>query len=154
MASKLSPCKMCNHEVSLSARTCPQCGEKNPCKRPSKIVRGFVWFLGGMMLLGLLQGIMLGPSAPNAVSSSAGGYSESASREACERAIMASVNNPSTVDIQRIVGYGTDVLGNGTRRITQTFSAKNGFGLETTYDAYCTISPAGELDIRIVEQGR
>ncbi len=53
-----------------------------------------------------------------------------------------------------IVGYGTDVMGSGTRRITQTFSAKNGFGLEQAFDAYCTIFPAGELDIKIVEQGR
>lgn len=58
------------------------------------------------------------------------------------------------VDVPASSGYGTDVMGNGTRRITQTFSAKNSFGLEQTFDAYCTISPAGELDIKIVEQGR
>jgi hypothetical protein len=72
----------------------------------------------------------------------------------CEAGIRASVNNPSTVDIHRFTGFGNDVAADGTRRITQTFSAKNGFGLEQTYDALCLLKPDGKFDIKIVEQGR
>jgi hypothetical protein len=151
---KLSPCKTCNQEISLSAKTCPKCGEKNPCKRPKEVPKALAWFIIGFAVLGGIGAITSDTSTLGSGLSSAAGYPADASRALCEKAIMVSANNPSTVDIQSFVGYATDVLGNGNRRITQTFSAKNGFGLKTTYDAYCTITPSGELDIKIVEQGR
>lgn len=87
--------------------------------------------------------------------SGASGYgSEADARARCEKAIRASVNNPSTVDIQSVLGYGSNVSGDGTRRITQSFSAKNSFSAKQTFDAYCTIRADGSFNIMIEEQGR
>ncbi len=81
------------------------------------------------------------------------GYDAGASHQMCIEAIRASVNNPSTLKIHGFSGYGTNVDAGGTRRITQTFSAKNAFGLQKTYDAYCEISPQGEFAFHVQEQG-
>lgn len=50
---KLSTCRTCNHEVSLSAKTCPQCGEKNPHGKSSLLVKSIV-VLAGIFMLGQL----------------------------------------------------------------------------------------------------
>lgn len=82
------------------------------------------------------------------------GYPEDDSKELCIKTIRLMVNNPSTLKIHSFAGYGTNVDSQGVRRITQSFSAKNSFGLETKYDAYCTITQSGETEVSIVEQGR
>jgi hypothetical protein len=150
--NKLGQCHACSGSVSKKAKTCPHCGQKKPIKNKSK--------LGGYILMGFAIWLLV--SAINSASnlSSNGGDSSSApgpdselAREACENAIRVFANNPSTLKIHRISGYATNVDSAGTRRITQTFSAKNAFGLEKTFDAYCSMTAKAEFDINIVEQG-
>jgi hypothetical protein len=78
-------------------------------------------------------------------------YSETPSRELCETAIKNKATHPSTVNIH-IFGYATRTYGTGLRRVWQTFSAKNGFGLELTYRATYEISPDGKVAIYVEEQ--
>ncbi|AEP10296.1 hypothetical protein MICA_1988 [Micavibrio aeruginosavorus ARL-13] len=102
----------------------------------------------------MLVGInMINSTRPTSGSYNPLGFPAEQSKQMCIDAITASVHNPSTLNIHRVSGYGSNVSGNGTRRITQTFSAKNAFGLKKTFDAYCEISPEGKLTINIVEQG-
>ena len=75
-------------------------------------------------------------------------------RETCINTIRASVNNPSTLDIHLITGYAAQTSADGITHMTQTFSAKNAFGLEKTFDAYCTLYPNGKMDFTMSEQGR
>lgn len=80
------------------------------------------------------------------------GYSTTEAQSMCIDAIKGIVRNPSTLDIKRISGYASKTLDNGTILITQSFSAKNGFGAEKSHDAYCTLTKEGEFDIKINEQ--
>lgn len=78
-------------------------------------------------------------------------YPETQSRQACERAIKDRVSHPSTLDIHHVLGYATEVHNNGNRTVIQEFTAKNGFGLELTYQARCLILPDGTLEIYVKE---
>jgi hypothetical protein len=90
----------------------------------------------------------------NAPTGSAPATVPNAARDMCINAIRTSVNNPSTLDIHMITGYAAQTSGDGITRMTQTFSAKNAFGLEKTFDAQCTIYPNGKMDFNVIEQGR
>ncbi len=149
----LGQCHACQGTVSKKAKACPHCGQKKPFKQKSK--------LGGYILMGFAIWILISvintashlPSHDSDNTSSASAVSSETAREACENAIRAFVNNPSTLKIHRISGYATNVDSAGTRRITQTFSAKNAFGLEKTFDAYCSMTAKSEFDIKVVEEG-
>lgn len=150
--NKLSECHACHHSVSKKAKTCPNCGHRNPAKRPGEVPKPLAWVLIGFTVLTGIS-MITDPASTNSTYSSVQGFPENQSRQMCIDAITASTNHPSTLKIHRVSGYGTNVSGNGTRRITQTFSAKNAFGLQKTFDAYCEISPEGKLTINVVEQG-
>lgn len=81
-------------------------------------------------------------------------YDSWESRQLCEAAIKKAATHPSTVDIWGFTGYATVVRSNSDRAIKQTFTAKNAFGLELKYDAYCIISPDGKLDSFSVNERR
>ena len=154
-SAKVGTCHACGGTVSKSAKTCPQCGEKKPYRGKDRKAGLGTWLFlifGFFIMMGQIANLSGSGSSSSGTANAYG--SESDARQKCEKAIRISVNNPSTVDIQSVVGYGTDVAADGTRRITQSFSAKNSFGLKQSYDAYCTIKPNGELDIKIAEQGR
>lgn len=154
--SKLGTCHACQGSVSKKAKVCPHCGEKRPYRPPTnwKKIMTYSGIFFGLYMFGQLIGTYSGkPEYRGSPSPQSEATLNSAIRK-CEAGIMATVNNPSTVDIHRFTGFGSDVSPDGTRRITQTFSAKNGFGLEQTYDAYCAIKADGEFDIKIMEQGR
>lgn len=157
-SSKTGHCHACNGIVSKQAKSCPHCGEKKPYKGEGKksglwpaifIVFGFFYLMSqiGQMFVPVEERV-----ARNDVPMGYG--TEAKAREMCEKAIYASVNNPSTVNIESVLGYGTNVDEVGTRRITQSFSAKNSFGLKKNFDAYCSVKSDGTFDINIVEQGR
>lgn len=86
--------------------------------------------------------------APLAVATA---YPEAPAREACERAIRAQVNNPSTLDLHRVTGYATTVHNNGNRTVLQDFSAKNALGLEAGYQARCLVQPTGVVEVTITD---
>ncbi len=151
----LGQCHACLGTVSKKAKTCPHCGEKKPFrgrKKLSPLVSWSIIIFATLIGIGMISGVSAPPAPPDS-SGGSSGYPESESRQMCERAIRASLNNPSTLKIHGISGYATNVDSSGTRRITQSFSAKNGFGLQLTYDAYCIITPDGQLDIKVAEQG-
>ena len=79
-------------------------------------------------------------------------YKEGASRDLCEASIKSAARHASTANIKWFSGYATKISENGNRIVRQDFSAKNDFGLETTYTAICDISPDGHLDISISER--
>jgi hypothetical protein len=81
-------------------------------------------------------------------------YDSWESRQLCEAAIKNTATHPSTVDIWGFTGYGTVVRPNNDRAIKQTFTAKNEFGLELKFDAYCTITPDGKLSSFSVDERR
>ncbi|WP_020483567.1 hypothetical protein [Methylomonas sp. MK1] len=59
MASKLTPCNLCKKEISSSATVCPNCGEKNPTKRPQKV--GWLGKICGLIIWGAVAlSILLG----------------------------------------------------------------------------------------------
>ena len=78
-------------------------------------------------------------------------FPEWESREICERKIKRSAQYPSTVDIHHFLGYASTVHDNGRRTIVQEFTAKNGFGLELKFEAWCLIMPNGSVEISIAE---
>ncbi|MEQ3626183.1 MAG: hypothetical protein ABNH38_18345 [Tateyamaria sp.] len=78
-------------------------------------------------------------------------YSETQSRQACERAIKAQVSHPSTLDVHHVLGYASEVHHNGNRTVVQEFSAENSFGLELEHRARCLLQPDGTLEITITE---
>lgn len=136
---KIGTCHACGGIVSKTAKTCPHCGEKKPYRKKGKagfwtwVVIIFMTFI----ILGQIGNLFDGSGGAPSVSSSSTSIDLETAMRKCEAGIRASVNNSSTVDIHRFTGFGNDIAADGTRRITQTFSAKNGFGLEQTYDAYC-----------------
>jgi hypothetical protein len=77
---------------------------------------------------------------------------ESISRRLCEDGIRGWAKHPSTVDIHSIMGYGSKVISTGERLIVQSFTARNSFGLELTYQAQCVVQPDGTLQINIAEK--
>ncbi|MCP1757902.1 hypothetical protein [Bradyrhizobium elkanii] len=79
-------------------------------------------------------------------------FDETSSRRLCEAAIKESASHPSTVNIHSFMGYATKTFGNGNRFVWQTFSAKNSYGLELTYQALCTVTPDGKSEITISEK--
>jgi hypothetical protein len=133
------------------AKTCPHCGQDSPYKKPASSGVGLK-FWGIFALALLIPMLMAQMNAPTNTPVNTG-ISDEDAHKLCIQAIQASVNNPSTLDIQRVVGYGQEVLDNGTHKIIQSFSAKNGFGLEKKYDALCLVSPKGKLkDFKVREQ--
>lgn len=153
---KLGTCHACGGTVSKTAKVCPHCGEKKPYQPPKNWKKIFLYSFIGMLLYGFMQVIVSLSSNPNYQASPSPTQSSSVEDavRACEAGIRASVNNPSTVDVHRFTGFANNIDAAGTRRITQTFSAKNSFGLKQTFDAYCSLTSAGKFDIKIVEQGR
>lgn len=156
--SKTGTCHACGGTVSKSAKTCPHCGERKPYREVNNKPGFWTWvfiIFGFFFLMAQIGNMFVPVEERVARQNQPSGYgSEAEARAKCERAIRSSVNNPSTVDIQSFVGYGTDVTSDGTKRITQSFSAKNSFGAKQTYDAYCTIKSDGKFNIMIEEQGR
>lgn len=147
---QLVACYVCGGNVSKRAVTCPHCGQSKPVKieKTSLKTRLIVYSL---LTIFLMVGILSNQNNGGPSRAPASPVLNPA-RETCLDAIRGSVKNPSTLDIHTVTGYGTDTLGDGTIRITQTFSAKNTFGLQQTYDAYCTMSPNGKFNIKITEQ--
>lgn len=154
-ASKTGTCRACNGVVSKAAKVCPHCGQKKPYKAKTNWKKILIYSgigFGLWSFINIMAAIQSNPDYQRAPSPQDQNI-ETAIRK-CEAAILGSVNNPSTVDIKRFTGFGQDETSDGTKRITQTFSAKNSFGLEQTYDAYCTLTRDGKFDIKIQEQGR
>ncbi len=149
---KLGQCHACGGTISKTAKSCPHCGQKKPFQGRKELSPLVTW---SVITIGTLIGLStLADGLSKGAGSRAPSYSESSSRMLCEDAIKSFVNNPSTLKINSLSGYASDVTGGGVRRITQTFSAKNSFGLQKTFDAYCLISPNGQLqDFKAIEQG-
>ena len=63
--------------------------------------------------------------------------SQTAAAEACEQVAKAAATNPSTVDFSRFLDLSYTPHKNGSVRLTSSFTAKNAFNLELTYDIYC-----------------
>lgn len=78
-------------------------------------------------------------------------YDEAASRKMCNEAIMRKANFPSTVVIN---SHGRMTINRqyGNRGIFQSFTAKNTYGLELTYNSRCLITPDGKLEIEVTEK--
>ncbi len=55
----------------------------------------------------------------------------------CEAYVKRNANHPSTVNFNTIMGLTVEPFINGNTRINYSFTAKNGFGLETKHNAYC-----------------
>ena len=53
MSKKLTKCKACEAEISKTAKTCPQCGEKNPHGKSSLLVKSIV-VLAAIFMIGQL----------------------------------------------------------------------------------------------------
>lgn len=51
-----------------------------------------------------------------------------------------------------VLDYATNVFGNGNVGVTQGFTAKNGFGIELDYRAYCLVMPDGTVEIQSLEE--
>ena len=147
----LMQCNTCNCTISKTAKVCPHCGQRKPTKIYNKSSSGFlaIIFIFIMLSFGFT---ILGTTVP-APSNSSTGISESTAREMCQEAIRVTVNNPSSLRIHHITGYGANVAATQIL-ITQTFSAKNAFGLEKTYDALCKLKLDGKFDFKVIEQGR
>lgn len=125
-----------------------------------KVTKSKDWrriFFYGVIVLALLAGMQLYQAYsidPNFQTAPSPSSDIEIAIQKCEAGIMASSNNPSTVDIHRVTGFANNIDAAGTRRITQTFSAKNSFGLEKTFDAYCSLTSNGKFNINIEEQGK
>lgn len=148
----IGSCNACGGVVSKKAKACPHCGQKKPFKKvvePTSPKKMLIYIGIGFLIAS--PALFGGNPTPSRSPSKQGGEE---GRSLCETAIHASVNNPSTVDIKSFSGYGSDVSADGTRRITQSFSAKNSFGLEQHYTAYCKFTADGKFDIKIQEDGR
>ncbi len=151
--NKLAQCYACNGVVSKGAAVCPHCGQKKPSKKPSRVLLYFVCFIGLIIVmeksLAMLGNAHQGQNIPVSNTNSA---DEKSVHEMCMAAIKASVANPSTLNIHRVMGYGSRVERNGDIIVVQTFSAKNGFGLEKTYEALCTQTAKGKFKFISREQ--
>ncbi|MGY3494185.1 hypothetical protein [Bradyrhizobium sp. USDA 4502] len=73
-------------------------------------------------------------------------------RELCRKAIVDQAKHPSTVDIHGFTGYATSTTPDGRRLTKQTFTAKNDYGLELAYDAYCELAPDGKFKFMVEER--
>lgn len=148
----LGQCHTCNGIVSRKAKSCPHCGEGRPY-RPKMEPPAVKLVWGLLVLLGLIITIGISADPATDLPDRNGGYPERTSRKMCLNAIRGSIQNPSTLKIHGLTGYGTNINAAGVRLITQSFSAKNGFGLELTYEANCTVTPAGNFTINITQRG-
>lgn len=153
LISKLGACRACAHVVSKKAKICPQCGEKNPFHGRAKLSSIVSWSaIIFLIILGISSFNESARTVGTINSNTANTYPEIEAKDMCIGAIKVFVNNPSTLSIHYVTGYATNIATDGTRRITQTFSAKNAFGLKKTFDAYCKITRDGKFDISIQEQ--
>jgi len=63
--------------------------------------------------------------------------SQSGAVSACEATAKAAANHPSTVDFSRFMDAAYVTYPSGRARLTSSFTAKNSFGLDLTYDIQC-----------------
>lgn len=77
---------------------------------------------------------------------------ESAARELCQNAIKNRAQHPSTVDIHSFAGYSTTTKADGTRLTKQIYSEMNDYGLQLTYNAYCTLTADGKFSFWVEER--
>lgn len=142
----MATCRVCGGSISKQAAACPHCGQLHPFRKKTSMLKIILLIF---MLGGIINAFTnLSSGTPPAVTAS----NTDKLRELCIGGIRATVTNPSTLDIHYLTGYAHDVIPGGTERMVQTFSAKNAFGLEKTYDAQCLLHPDGKLDFRVVEQ--
>lgn len=66
----------------------------------------------------------------------------------CIAQISQSMNYPSTVDTD-MFDLSVDERPDGNTFIMQGFSAKNGFGVEQHFRAYCHVSPEGDIQFQL-----
>lgn len=143
----MGPCRTCGEQIAHTAKVCPKCGQKKPIKRP--FPRRYLLYVGALLLVAYLapdtRPMISGPEqmAIDAKNNLA---------NLCKNAIRASVTNISTLDMDysgRYIAY-TD----GSKQYVWGFSAKNGFGLELSYNAYCTLLKSGKFDFRTEQRER
>lgn len=148
----LTQCNTCSGKISKKAKVCPHCGQRKPTtiykKSPGGLIMIAILFI--FLCMGFNSILTMPHSASHNIKPS---ISESAAREMCQEAIRARINNPSSLKIHYITGYGANVAATQIL-ITQTFSSKNSFGLEKTYDAYCKLMHDGKFDFNVVEKGQ
>ena len=78
--------------------------------------------------------------------------SEEAAEKSCESMIASSANYPSTVSIFPFQKSYDTFAQTGAATYKQGFSAKNAFGLELKYVAFCNFQSDGSGEIQIKEQ--
>lgn len=71
--------------------------------------------------------------------------------EACRNAILRAATHPSTVNFHLLDRASSVNPVTANTVIMRTFDAKNGFGLELKYRAFCTLTPAGKVSLRVQE---
>ena len=154
----MAPCRTCGEQIAKTAKVCPKCGEKKPIKKSKG--SSLLLFLGGMALITVascLDEMNMTPEqkaqrTAEATKQTERREAEDRLAEACRIAIMGSVKNVSTLDLD-LTGNFTTVQ-NGDQQYVWGFSAKNSFGLELYQKAYCTFTKDGKFRVRIVESPR
>ncbi|TSK07125.1 MAG: DUF4352 domain-containing protein [Geobacter sp.] len=91
----LKKCKECGHDISTDAKTCPNCGKK----QPSKVGKALLGILGFFFLLGIIGNLVGG----KATSSSSLGSSSSGMPQVQKRAEIVQAHLGDTVDVGSFV---------------------------------------------------
>lgn len=137
-------CRVCGKEVSKTAKSCPHCGQKRPYKAPTQ----WGWILATSLIV-IMAFSVAGSFAPTEAPTQ--DNQVLSARHICKEGIKDKAINPSTVRMRAIdasAGYATD----GAIIVTQPFTAKNAYGLEISFNAYCEIKTNGEFIFDVKEK--
>lgn len=142
----MGPCRTCGEQIALTAKVCPKCGQKKPLK--GRVRKRYI-VIGVVLLLAYLGS--LNPPQVSAEDKAALEIKNNLA-DLCRNAIRASVTNISTLDLDYSGKY--TAYTDGSKQYVWGFSAKNGFGLELSYNAYCTLLKSGKFDFRTEQRER
>lgn len=143
----MGPCRTCGEQIALTAKVCPKCGQKKPIK--GRLRKRYI-IIGALLLAVYL--LPSPPPRPVSAEQKAADEIKDNLANLCRNSIRASVTNISTLDLDYSGKY--TAYTDGSKQYVWGFSAKNGFGLELSYNAYCTLLKSGKFDFRTEQRER
>lgn len=127
--SKILACPACEKEVSKEAKTCPNCGEKNPAKKTSP----FTWLIAVCAVIW-----MIGHFGSNGGSSKPRAPDEIDAAIACKNFVEDRLKSPSTAKFP-LVASKARPLGTNKFALVSYVDSQNGFGVIIRTDFKCIV---------------
>jgi curved DNA-binding protein CbpA len=135
---KLSKCKTCGKEVSITAATCPHCGEKNPVTAKTS---GCLTIVLAFFVISIVVGIFSGNKGGSGSSSK---YDAFQAQADCEGFVKQNLKAPSSADFASHRELNITGSGVGPWTVIGYVDSQNSFGAKIRSTYICTVHYQGE----------